>query len=155
MEIKSKVTDGKRTKNGKMVTVVQHVLKPAIKVVQRYYLTDQQVIQVVMDGAVEKKKSVVIQGPIAVGTKWSKVLDSIFIKSSIVDTKATVKTPAGTFKGVLVVKQVINLGGPNKWLNVVSHYAPGVGLVSQTTTGLKKMTLTLKTLTRPKRGKAR
>ena len=150
VEIISRISESTHTKIGRTVTVVQNVVNPKATIVQRYYLTRNQVIQVLVDGATEKNRRVIIQGPIVKGTQWSKVTGDFFIKYGIEDTNATVKTPVGTFKNVLVVRQLINMGGPDKWPKVVSYFAPGVGLVAQKTTGMAALALTLEKLTRPK-----
>ena len=70
---------------------------------------------------VGERSSIVLQGPITVGTSWSDQ----GVNKSIVAVDAVVDTPAGKFENCIKVKSA----GPND--TIYQYYKKGVGMVKQ------------------------
>ena len=69
------------------------------------------------------EQRILLKSPLSIGTKWNDGNTQI----EIVDTSATVKTPAGTFKNCIKVKSTFS--GDSSIM--YQYYAKGVGMVQQ------------------------
>ncbi|HWI55087.1 MAG TPA: M56 family metallopeptidase, partial [Desulfobacteria bacterium] len=69
------------------------------------------------------EQRILLNSPLSIGTKWNDGNTQI----EIVDTAATVKTPAGTFKSCIKVKSTF----PTDSSVMYQYYAKGVGLVQE------------------------
>lgn len=95
-----------------------------------YEVTEDSIIHVYQMGESYESKNLlkektnlqdtVLKRPIQVGNKWISEENSY----EIIDTKATITVPYGTFNDCVVVKRTYKEGGEDYY-----HYAEGVGLV--------------------------
>lgn len=83
----------------------------------------------------------ILQGPLAKDTSWTHAAGDLRMQFKVLETGAEVTVAAGTFKGCVVVQQVISTKGGE--LVTRSTYAPKVGLVRSETTGLTAFTAEL------------